>query len=186
MSLTPSNMLALGTTAPDFEALEVVSNTRKNLDQLKSDKATLIFFICAHCPFVIHLNEAIAQLALDYKDKGVKFIAISSNDVVNYPQDKPEFLKKQAEDFNFSFPYLYDETQAIAKAYDAACTPDFFLFDGNMKLSYRGQFDDSRPGNNEGITGKDIRKALDFTLKGLSISAIQKPSIGCNIKWKTA
>ncbi len=184
MAITPSNMLALGTKAPNFEALEVVSNKIKNLSQLSSDKATLIFFICAHCPFVIHLNEALAQLAMDYQKMGVNFIAISSNDVINYPQDRPELLKAQAVKYGFTFPYLYDETQSIAKAYDAACTPDFFLFDRDMKLNYRGQFDDSRPGNGLPITGKDLRNAIDATLMGQSISEIQKPSIGCNIKWK--
>ncbi len=184
MALTPSNMLDLGTTAPDFKALDITSNSIKTLAELKSDTATLIFFICAHCPFVIHLNKAIAQLALDYSEKKVQFIGISSNDIVNYPQDAPEYLKAQADEYGFIFPYLFDESQSIARSYDAACTPDFFLFDADMRLSYRGQFDDSRPGNDLPITGEDIRNALDKTIAGKEIKEIQKPSIGCNIKWK--
>ena len=184
MALTPSNMLALGTQAPDFSALDVQSDSVKSLNELKSDKATLIFFICQHCPYVKHLNEALAQLAKDYRDKGLNCIAISSNDVVNYPEDSPVHLKAQADEFDFIFPYLYDETQEIAKAYDAACTPDFFLFDGNMKLVYRGQFDDSRPGNDKAITGADIRQAINTTLIGKPVDENQIPSIGCNIKWK--
>ncbi len=184
MALTPSNMLALGTKAPSFEALDVISNTIKKLEDFSSDKATLLFFICAHCPYVIHLNEAIAQLAVEYKKKGVQFIALSSNDIVNYPQDGPEHLKRQAKENGFSFPYFFDADQSIAKAYDAACTPDFYLFDGEMKLAYRGQFDDSRPGNNSPITGKDLSSAMDAVLQNENVGPVQKPSMGCNIKWK--
>ena len=144
----------------------------------------MIAFICNHCPFVIHINPQFAKLAKEYQSKEIGFIAISSNDVENYPQDAPHLMKKIAEEQNYSFPYLYDETQETAKNYDAACTPDFYLFDSDLKLVYRGQLDDSRPGNEIPVTGKDLRNALDALIKNKSISNLQKPSIGCNIKWK--
>ena len=141
-------------------------------------------FICNHCPFVKHVNEALVKLANDYIPKGISFIAISSNDVVNFPEDSPEKMKQTAKELGYSFPYLYDESQEVARAYDAACTPDFFIYDKNLKLVYRGQLDDSRPSNGLPVTGKDIRSAFDLLLAGKNVPAEQMPSIGCNIKWK--
>ena len=177
-------MLPLGTKAPDFKLPDTVSGKNLTLDELKSDKATLIMFICNHCPYVVHVNKAIVKLANDYLDHGVKCIAISSNDVVNYPQDSPEKMKMVAEKEGYPFPYLYDESQDVAKAYMAACTPDFFLFDENMKLVYRGQMDDSRPSNGKPVTGRDLRAAIDSILEGGKVQEKQIPSIGCGIKWK--
>lgn len=184
MSLTPSNMLPLGTKAPDFELLDVVSGEKKNLAELKSDTATVIMFICNHCPYVVHVQDELLRLAKDYMSKGVKFIAISSNDVENYPQDSPEKMKELAEDLNYPFSYLYDESQEVAKNYDAACTPDFYVFDGETKLSYRGRLDESRPNTNIPLTGKDLRHALDCILADKENIYPQIPSMGCNIKWK--
>ena len=186
MALIPSNMLPLGTEAPLFNLIDAVSNNTKSLQDVQGEKATVIMFICNHCPYVKHLNEGIADLAKTYQTKGVGFIAISSNDVANYPDDSPAKLKGQAEEFGFNFAYLYDESQEVAKLYDAACTPDFYVFDEAMKLAYRGQFDDSRPGNSEAVTGKDIRRAIDALLAGEKVDEKQTPSIGCNIKWKAA
>ena len=185
MANTPSNMIPLGTTAPNFTLVNTVSNVRLSLEILKGEKGTVIFFICNHCPFVIHVNNELVQLANDYQSKGISFIAISSNDIKNYPQDAPELMQKAASEFGYTFPYLYDETQEIAKKYDAACTPDNYVFDADLKLVYRGQLDDSRPGNGVEVTGKDIRNALDCLLNGTDNTQIQKPSIGCNIKWKS-
>ncbi|MCB0375383.1 MAG: thioredoxin family protein [Sinomicrobium sp.] len=185
MALTPSTMLPLGTAAPDFRLPDTVSGKPLNLEQLKGDNGTVIMFICNHCPFVKHVNGEIVQLARDYTDKGFGFAAISSNDAVKYPQDGPEAMKQNAAEQHFGFPYLYDGSQDVARAYDAACTPDFYVFDGGLKLVYRGQLDDSRPGNGIPVTGKDIRNALDALLEGGKIPEVQKPSIGCNIKWKT-
>lgn len=184
MALTPSNMIPLGTKAPDFKLLDAVSENDLNLEQLKSDKATVIMFICNHCPYVKHVQQGLVELANDYISKGVSFIAINSNDVKNYTEDSPDNMKKVAERLGYPFPYLFDETQEIAKAYDAACTPDFYIFDEGLKLIYRGQMDDSRPGNGKPVTGNDIRKALDQILGGTPVSEDQIPSIGCNIKWK--
>ncbi|MEC7754622.1 thioredoxin family protein [uncultured Roseivirga sp.] len=184
MARTPSNMLPLGTPAPDFKLPDTISGKSLSLGELKSDKATVIMFICNHCPFVKHVDEGIVSLAKDYQAKGVSFIAISSNDVENYPQDSPELMKEEAEKVGYTFPYLYDETQQVAKAYDAACTPDFYVFDADLKCAYRGQLDDSRPGNGKPVTGKDLRAALDEILEGKPVSAPQIPSLGCNIKWK--
>ena len=184
MARTPSNMLPLGTPAPDFKLLDTISGKTLSLSELKSDKATVIMFICNHCPFVKHVDDGIVSLANDYQAKGVSFIAISSNDVENYPQDSPELMKEEAEKVGYTFPYLYDETQAVAKAYDAACTPDFYVFDKDLKCAYRGQLDDSRPSNGKPVTGKDLRAALDEILGGKEVSAPQIPSLGCNIKWK--
>lgn len=184
MARTPSNMLPLGTPAPDFKLPDTISGKSLSLGELKSDKATVIMFICNHCPFVKHVDEGIVSLAKDYQTKGVSFIAISSNDVENYPQDSPELMKEEAEKVGYTFPYLYDETQEVAKAYDAACTPDFYVFDADLKCAYRGQLDDSRPGNGKPVTGKDLRAALDEILEGKPVSAPQIPSLGCNIKWK--
>lgn len=184
MARTPSNMIDLGTSAHDFKLIDPRDNKQKTLGELKSDQATLLVFMCNHCPFVIHINEEFVKFAKEYVPKGLSIIAINANDVENYPEDSPEKMAKLAEDMDFNFPYLFDETQEVAKAYDAACTPDFFLYDSDMKLVYRGQFDDSRPGNNEPITGHDLRAAVDAALEGQAVVAEQKPSIGCNIKWK--
>ena len=184
MALTESNMLPLGTTAPEFSLPDTVSSNTLSLQDVKGRKGTVIMFICNHCPFVKHINSGISALANDYRDKGFGFAAISSNDVVNYPQDGPKAMAKNAAENNFGFPYLYDETQDIARAYDAACTPDFYIFDEALKLVYRGQLDDSRPGNGIPVSGKDIRNVLDALTEGKEVSKVQKPSIGCNIKWK--
>ncbi|WP_111683670.1 thioredoxin family protein [Winogradskyella tangerina] len=184
MALTPSNMLPLGTKAPDFNLVDTKDDQIKSLHQLKGDVGTLVMFICNHCPFVIHVNEALVKLANDYASKGISTIAISSNDVVNYPQDGPDKMKIHAEANNYPFPYLYDETQEVAKAYDAACTPDFFLFDNDLKLVYAGQLDGSRPGNGVPVTGEDLRSAMSALVNNNSIDPNQKPSMGCNIKWK--
>ena len=184
MSLTESNMLPLGTTAPDFSLLDTVSGKMCELSELSSTRATVIMFICNHCPFVIHVNEEIVRLAKEYQEAGVAFIAISSNDVVNYPADSPDKMKALAESEGYTFPYLYDETQEVAKAYDAACTPDFYVFNGDMHLVYRGQLDSSRPNSGIPLTGQDLREALDAVLLNRPVNMMQQPSAGCNIKWK--
>jgi peroxiredoxin len=184
MALTPSNMLPLGTKAPDFSLPDTISGEIKSLTELKSNKATVIMFICNHCPFVQHIQDQLVQVANDFIPKGINFIAISSNDVKNYPEDSPEKMAMLATEKKFPFPYLYDETQAVAKSYDAACTPDFYIFDADLKCIYRGQFDDSRPGNNTSVTGNDLRVALNAVLANKPVSTEQKPSVGCNIKWK--
>ncbi|MGV6831671.1 MAG: thioredoxin family protein, partial [bacterium] len=184
MARTPSNMLPLGTKAPDFSLFDTVSQETLALDELKGSNGTVIMFICNHCPFVIHVNEIIVEIANAYREKGVGFIAISSNDVENYPQDSPEKMTIHAKDNNYPFAYLYDETQDIAKAYDAACTPDLYLFNADLSLVYRGQLDDSRPGNGIEVTGNDLKHAIDCMLENKENTATQKPSIGCNIKWK--
>ncbi|TCW41553.1 peroxiredoxin [Laceyella sacchari] len=184
MALTESNMFPLGATAPSFTLPDVVSNQEVSLEALKSDVATVIMFICNHCPYVKHVQKQLVQLANDYLPKGVAFIAISSNDAVQYPEDGPDNMKKVAEEFQYPFPYLYDESQQVAKAYQAACTPDFYIFDGKLSCVYRGQLDDSRPGNGLPVTGSYIRAALDSILNNEPIQVQQKPSIGCNIKWK--
>ena len=184
MSLTPSNMIPLGSTAPDFNLPDVVTGNLVSLKTLSTGKATVVMFICNHCPYVKHINNELVTLANDYITKGVSFIAISSNDAIAEPADSPEQMKELALKLKYPFPYLYDETQQVAKAYDAACTPDFFVFDSNKKLAYRGQLDDSRPSNNIPLSGKDLRQALDALLTGQPVSPRQRPSIGCNIKWK--
>ncbi|MFU8844515.1 MAG: thioredoxin family protein [Bacteroidales bacterium] len=184
MAETPSKMNPLGFTAPDFKLPDVTTGKTCSLGELKSDKATVVMFICNHCPFVKHVNAQLVALANDYIPKGVSFIAISSNDAVNYPEDSPEKMEEVATRLKYPFPYLYDESQEVAKAYDAACTPDFYIFDPLMKCLYRGQLDESRPGNNKPVTGKDLRAALDAILGGQPVSNDQRPSIGCNIKWK--
>jgi peroxiredoxin len=184
MAETPSNMIPLGTVAPDFTLPDTVSGKIKHLEEIKSATATVIMFICNHCPFVKHVQEGLVSLANDYIPREISFVAISSNDVRNYPADSPQRMKEVAEGLGYPFPYLYDETQEVASAYQAACTPDFYIFDGDMNLVYRGQLDDSRPGNNIPVTGQDLRSALDQILKGQAVSEEQKPSIGCNIKWK--
>jgi peroxiredoxin len=184
MALTESTMLELGTTAPDFALMDVVSGKTVRRDDFAGEKALLVMFICAHCPYVKHIEKGLAKLGPDYAGKPIALVAISSNDADNYPADNPAGLKKQAETIGFTFPYLYDETQAVAKAYKAACTPDFFLFDADRKLVYRGEFDRSRPGNGVAITGEDLRAAMDAALAGKPAITDQRASIGCNIKWK--
>ena len=184
MAKTPSNMVSLGTKAPDFNLPDVTSDRYVNLNDLKGLKGTLIMFICNHCPYVKHVNNTIVNLANIYQAKEVNFITISSNDVINYPEDSPELMKKNAVEYNFSFPYLYDKTQNTAKDYDAACTPDFYLSDSNLKLVYRGQLDDSRPGNGINCDGRDLKNAIECLLENRENNSLQKPSIGCNIKWK--
>ena len=184
MAATPSTMMPLGTIAPSFELPDTVSGKTHSLSELKGQKATLILFICNHCPYVLHINDELVRVAQEYQPKGISFIAISSNDVENYPQDRPELMKTLAEKVGYTFPYLYDETQDIAKAYNAACTPDLFLFDADLKCVYRGQLDDSRPNNGIEPSGKDLRAALDALLSGKQVSELQVPSIGCSIKWK--
>ena len=185
MARTPSNMLPLGTAAPTFQLPDTVSDTTLGLDEIRGEHGTLVMFICNHCPFVIHVNPEIARLASEYQQKGFGIAAISSNDVINYPQDGPDLMRETAHKEGYTFPYLYDETQEVAKAYDAACTPDFFLFDKDLQLVYRGQLDDSRPGNGIPVTGTDLRHALNAVLEGKPVNPNQKPSIGCNIKWKS-
>ncbi len=183
MSRTPSNMLSLGTIAPNFNLLDTVTNTILNLQNIKGNHGTVIMFISNHCPFVKHINTRISLMAKEYVNKGIGFIAICSNDVKNYPLDAPHLMKQLAHDEDFTFPYLYDETQEIAKNYDAACTPDFYLFNSNLELVYRGQLDNSRPENGIPVTGINLCNAIDALLLGNPINPIQKPSIGCNIKW---
>ena len=177
-------MLELGTSAPWFLLPDTVSGKQISLDDIASGKATVVMFICNHCPYVIHVKPEIARLAKEYQQKGVSFVAISSNDVEQYPEDGPEKMKAFAEEAGFDFPYLYDASQEVAKAYAAACTPDFYVFDSEHKLVYRGRLDESRPKNDAPLTGKDLRAALDALLENRPFSDVQYPSAGCNIKWK--
>ncbi|PYP83272.1 MAG: thioredoxin family protein [Blastocatellia bacterium AA13] len=184
MPETPSTMLALGTIAPDFTLPDVVSGETVSLNSFKSKKAFLVMFICPHCPFVKHVQNELARIGRDYEDSGLGIVAISSNDAEAFPDDAPPRLKEMAESLGFRFPFCYDEDQKAALSYQAACTPDFFLFDSSLKLVYRGQLDDSRPGNGVPVTGGDLRGAVDAALSDHAIDEHQKPSIGCNIKWK--
>jgi peroxiredoxin len=184
MALTESTMLKLGTEAPDFALTDVLTGKTVRRDDARGQKALLVLFICAHCPYVKHIEKGLAALGKDYDGKGLSIVAISSNDAVTHPADGPEGLKQQAQTYGFVFPYLYDETQAVAHAYKAACTPDFFLFDSEFRLAYRGQFDSSRPGNGVPVSGEDLRAAIDNVLGGKPVPTDQRPSIGCNIKWK--
>jgi peroxiredoxin len=184
MALTPSTMLPLGTTAPDFKLPDPDGKIVSRAD-FKDRSALLVLFICNHCPYVKHIRAGLAQLARDYLPKQVAIIGINSNDVANYPEDSPAKMKAEVKSAGYTFPYLYDETQAVAKAYRAACTPDLYLFDQNHRLVYRGQFDDSRPGNGIPVTGTDLRAALDAMLAGRPVPPDQKASVGCNIKWKS-
>lgn len=184
MSAVNSTMLELGTTAPNFSLLDVISGKTYSLEKFKGNKALLVIFMCNHCPYVKLIKESLVEYAADYMPKGVGVVAISSNDIKNYPDDRPEKMKEDAERLGYPFPYLFDESQEVAKAYKAACTPDLFLFDENLKLKYRGQFDDARPGNDVKPTGSDLREATDKVLSGEVVPSDQKPSIGCNIKWK--
>ncbi len=183
MARTPSNMVTLGTLAPEFTLLNTINDRLYSSEKLFNKNGAVIMFICNHCPFVIHIINEIVSISENYKEN-ISFVAISSNDVINYPEDSPKLMKKLALHKNFSFPYLYDETQEVAKNFDAACTPDFFLYNDKKKLVYRGQMDDSRPGNGIPVTGNDLKVALDNLIKNKEISNEQKPSIGCNIKWK--
>jgi len=184
MANTLSSMLPLGTVAPNFKLIDTKTDKFISLKDVKGKVGTLVMFICNHCPFVLHVNEQLVKLANDYMQKGIGFVAISSNDVDNYPQDSPKLMNEQAKKMGYPFPYLYDETQEVAKFYNAACTPDFYLFDSNLKLVYRGQLDDSRPSLNILVTGKDIRNAISSLLAGNEVDPKQIPSMGCNIKWK--
>ena len=184
MALTPSTMRDLGTKAPDFLLPDVSTGRNASLADFYGKKALLVMFICRHCPYVEHIKKELAKLGNDYQNKNIAIVAISSNDAENYPDDAPERLKAMAREEDFSFPFLYDETQAIAKAYHAACTPDFFLYDEGRTLVYRGQLDDSRPGNGKPVHGKDLRSAIEAVLADRSVDAKQRPSMGCNIKWK--
>lgn len=184
MALTPSAMMPLGTVAPDFNLLDVTTGKKLSINDVKGDEGLVVMFICAHCPYVINLEEELSIVAKNHQQFGVGFVAISSNDADSYPDDHPDKLKEQAEEHDFSFPYLYDETQEVAKAYDAACTPDFYLFDKNLECIYRGRFDASTPGNNEPVTGYDLTAAINALLDGESPIESQFPSMGCSIKWK--
>jgi peroxiredoxin len=184
MALTESTMLDLGTTAPDFALPDVVTGKTVRRDDFRGQKALLVIFICTHCPYVKHMEKGLAALGMDYAGKPISIVAISSNDAETYPEDSPAGLKKQAQTLGFRFPYLYDETQQVARAYKAACTPDIYLFDADFKLVYRGQFDSSRPASGVPITGADLRAAIDAVLAGNKPTANQQASIGCNIKWK--
>lgn len=186
MARTPSNMLPLGTIAPDFSLPDTVSGKTLTLENVEGPGGTVVMFICNHCPFVKHVNSEIVKLAGTYLDKGIGFVAISSNDAEKYPEDHPDKMKETAASEGYAFPYLYDASQQTARDYQAACTPDFYLFGPDRKLVYRGQLDASRPGNDIPLSGADLRNALDCLLEGRPIPNDQKPSIGCNIKWKTA
>ncbi|MVO07857.1 redoxin domain-containing protein [Flavobacterium sp. TP390] len=184
MAQTPSNMLALGTKAPDFLLPATNFNTNFNFAECKGHKGTVVLFICNHCPFVLHVIDEIVMIANDYRVQGIGVVAISSNDIVKYPQDSPEKMADFALENKIDFPYLFDESQAVAKAYDAACTPDFYLFNAEDRLIYRGQLDDSRPGNGIPVSGSDLRNAIDSIIYNRHLNEVQKPSIGCGIKWK--
>ena len=184
MASTESNKFATGTKAPDFTLINTIDDKMYSLNDLKGEKGTVVMFTCNHCPFVIHVNEQLVELANEYQKQGINFVAISANDVENYPQDAPHLRKKLASDLQYPFPYLYDDTQEVAKAYDAACTPDFYVFDPDLKSVYHGQLDDSTPGNGKPVTGNDIRKALNNLLENKKPLENQKPSMGCGIKWK--
>lgn len=181
---TPSTMLPLGTQAPPFELPDVVSGETVRLEDFSDSDALLVMFICRHCPFVIHIREELARLERDYVDTGLAIVAISSNDAERYPDDSPAKLREMAVELGFEFPLCHDEDQSVAKAYRAACTPDFFVFDEDLRLAYRGQLDDSRPGSTAPVTGADLRAAIDAVLDGREPDDRQKPSMGCNIKWK--
>ena len=185
MALTPSTMLPLGTPAPDFSLPDATSDNSVSLSDFEGARALLVMFICNHCPYVIHIREDFGPLADAYRERGLRVVAINANDLENYPQDGPVNMKALAAELNWSFPFLMDEDQGVAKAYQAACTPDFFLFDADQKLVYRGQWDDSSPGNNAPVNGSDIRAAVEAVLNGSAIAEQQTPAMGCNIKWRS-
>ncbi len=184
MAYTESVMIELGTKAPSFNLQDTISDKTLSYEDIQGENGTVVMFICNHCPYVIHVNEELIKLTTDYRSKGIGFVAISSNDVVNYPQDGPDKMKEHAALVGYNFPYLYDESQEVAKAYDAACTPDLYVFDANQELYYRGRIDDARPGTGRKITGEDIRNAIDDMIEGKAAPEKQYPSGGCNIKWK--
>jgi len=184
MARTESKTIQMGFKAPDFNLYNPLTESFQSLNELKSDKATVIMFICNHCPFVIHIAEHLAKTASEYQEKGVAFIGINSNDVISHPADSPENMIANARKNGYTFPYLYDETQKVAIDYDAVCTPDIYVFDHNLELRYHGQYDSSRPGNDITVSGVDLRNALDRILSGKLDIPNQVPSIGCNIKWK--
>ena len=184
MARTPSNMLDLDTKAPDFSLLDTVKQQTLSYTQIQGKNGTVVMFICNHCPYVKHVFKGITDLANEYQNKGIGFVAISSNDVENYPDDSPELMQQTAIDQGFTFPYLYDETQNMAKVLQAQCTPEFYLYNGQGVLVYRGRLDDSSPGNDIKVSGKDLRDAINALLSGQSISEFQQPSMGCSIKWK--
>lgn len=184
MAKTPSTMLPLGTRAPSFNLADVTSNQNITLNNFKDKKALLVMFICVHCPYVKHVKEQIAQISRDFQNQDIGIVAICSNDIGQYPEDAPDGMKQMAKELGFTFPFCFDETQEVAKAYHAACTPDFFLFDKDRKLAYRGQLDDSRPNSGFPPTGQDLRSAIDAVLADQPVNPNQKPSLGCNIKWK--
>ncbi|MDZ7789123.1 MAG: thioredoxin family protein [Xanthomonadales bacterium] len=184
MARTESTMLPLGTPAPDFRLPDTVSGKTLSFDDIAGQRATVVMFICNHCPFVKHVIDELVRLGNDYDSEAVGMVAISSNDVTGYPQDRPERMAELAKQKGFPFPYLSDQSQNTARAFDAACTPDFYIFDADHRLAYRGQLDDARPGNDEPVTGRDVRAALDALLAGQPVAQEQKPSIGCNIKWR--
>ena len=184
MSLTPSNMVPLGNLMPDFLLLDVVNNKYLGSQEFAKAQCLVVMFICNHCPYVLHLQSQIVVIAHKYLQQNIAFVAISANDVTSHPDDAPEKMREMALRVGYPFPYLYDETQEVARAFDAACTPDFYLYNRQRQLVYRGQFDDARPGNQRPVTGKDLANALDQLVKGGDISPIQVPSSGCNIKWK--
>ena len=184
MAMKESTMLALGTPMPSFALPDVRSRKIINPETFQNKSSLLVMFICRHCPYVVHVQEELTKLAQDYQENDLGILAISSNDVSGYPADAPPRLQEMAEQLGWKFPYCYDETQAVAKAFTAACTPDFFLFDRQRQLVYRGQLDESRPGNGKPVTGQDLRAALDAVLSGQPVSSQQRPSAGCNIKWK--
>ncbi len=186
MVKTASSMLPLGTHAPDFTLPDPQNGELKGLQSLRGTKGTVVMFICNHCPYVIHVAPELARLGREYIDKGINFIAINSNDVINYPDDSPEKMVLEVQKQGYSFPYLFDESQKIAKAYQAVCTPDFFVFDDQLSCVYRGQLDDSRPGNQIALSGQDLRAALNCLIEGKEVNPDQKPSVGCNIKWKSS
>ncbi len=177
-------MQELGTPAPDFRLLEPATGKYRSLEEFKEAPALLVVFMCNHCPYVIHIREALAEFAREYQPKGLAMVGINANDADNYPDDSPEKMVEEVKKAGYTFPYLYDADQSVAKAYRAACTPDFFLYDADRKLVYRGQFDDARPRNDEPVTGKDLRAAVEAVLAGKPVPEEQKPSLGCNIKWK--
>lgn len=185
MAKTPTTNIPLGFEAPSFTLLDVSSEAMVNSEEMFANGPTVVAFMCNHCPFVVHILEAFVAFAAECRDRGVNVVAISSNDVVNYPQDDVPLMKDLAETHGFTFPYLYDSTQDVARAYDAACTPDFSVFDANRICVYRGQFDGARPGNDVPVTGEDLRRVVDLLLQGRPVPAEgQRPSIGCNIKWR--
>lgn len=184
MARTFSSMMPLGTEAPDFQLTDVVTGRQMTHEDCRGAKGTLVMFICAHCPYVLLVQDEIVQMAKDYRDLGIEFVAISANDAIQYPNDRPEKLKEQAEQVGFDFPYLYDASQQVARAYGAECTPDFFLFDENNRCVYRGRLDEATPGNGKNVTGRDLREALTALVHGKPLKTEQFPSMGCNIKWK--